>query len=226
MPTIDCRRNRHTRGGMGPIALAAQGLRGAGARSHGACRPARTCPVAAVKGAVLGANPRIGRLAVAAAVAVLLLGITQLGSARTDFLPEFMPPSVQVQTEALGLAAAEVEQLITVPLEQDLLNGVPGSTASTPGHSRALGHRHRLRARHRHLRGAADGPGAADPGARAAQRREPGDHGRAPRLGEPGRHDRAHVQECVPHRHVSSRALEDPPQAHGHPRSRERGDLG
>jgi len=74
---------------------------------------------------VLGTNPRIGRLAVAAAVAVLLLGITQLGSARTDFLPEFMPPSVQVQTEALGLAAAEVEQLITVPLEQDLLNGVP-----------------------------------------------------------------------------------------------------
>ena len=58
-------------------------------------------------------------------MAVLLLGITQLGSARTDFLPEFMPPSVQVQTEALGLAAAEVEQLITVPLEQDLLNGVP-----------------------------------------------------------------------------------------------------
>ena len=36
-----------------------------------------------------------------------------------------MPPSVEVQTEALGLSAAEVEQLITVPLEQDLLNGVP-----------------------------------------------------------------------------------------------------
>ena len=30
-----------------------------------------------------------------------------------------------MQTEALGLSAAEVEQLITVPLEQDLLNGVP-----------------------------------------------------------------------------------------------------
>jgi Cu/Ag efflux pump CusA len=36
-----------------------------------------------------------------------------------------MPPSVEIQTEALGLSAAEVEQLITVPLEQDLLNGVP-----------------------------------------------------------------------------------------------------
>ena len=30
-----------------------------------------------------------------------------------------------MQTEALGLSSAEVEQLITVPLEQDLLNGVP-----------------------------------------------------------------------------------------------------
>jgi Cu/Ag efflux pump CusA len=59
------------------------------------------------------------------ALGVLILGVTQLPSARVDFLPEFMPPSVQVQTEALGLSAAEVEQLITVPLEQDLLNGVP-----------------------------------------------------------------------------------------------------
>ena len=41
-------------------------------------------------------------------------------------LPEFTPPYVQVQTEALGLSAAEVEQLLTVPLEQDLLNGVKG----------------------------------------------------------------------------------------------------
>jgi Cu/Ag efflux pump CusA len=78
-----------------------------------------------MKSAVVGANPRLGRLAMAVAVGILLLGITQLGSARVDFLPEFMPPSVQVQTEALGLSAAEVEQLITVPLEQDLLNGVP-----------------------------------------------------------------------------------------------------
>ncbi|MHA3835444.1 efflux RND transporter permease subunit [Terrabacter sp. AAH1] len=70
-------------------------------------------------------TPRFGRLAIAAAVGVLVLAGTQLGSAKVDFLPEFMPPAVQVQTEALGLSAAEVEQLITVPLEQDLLNGVP-----------------------------------------------------------------------------------------------------
>ena len=34
------------------------------------------------------------------------------------------PTVVEVQTEALGLSAEEMEQLITVPLEQDLLNGV------------------------------------------------------------------------------------------------------
>ena len=38
---------------------------------------------------------------------------------------EFSPLTLQVRTEALGLSAAEVESLITVPLEADLLIGVP-----------------------------------------------------------------------------------------------------
>ena len=46
----------------------------------------------------------------------------------------------EVQTEALGLSAEEVEQLITVPLEQDLLNGVAFldyiRSESVPGLSR------------------------------------------------------------------------------------------
>ena len=54
-----------------------------------------------------------------------------------DVLPEFTPPIVEVQTEALGLSAEEVEQLITVPLEADLLNGVAGvdviRSESVPG---------------------------------------------------------------------------------------------
>src|SRR2546422_1922919 len=40
-------------------------------------------------------------------------------------VPEFSPETLQVRTEALGLSAAEVESLITVPLEADLLIGVP-----------------------------------------------------------------------------------------------------
>jgi Cu/Ag efflux pump CusA len=74
---------------------------------------------------VLGTSLRFGRLVIALAIGLMVVGTTQLRSAPVDVYPEFMPPSVEVQTEALGLSAAEVEQLITVPLEQDLLNGVP-----------------------------------------------------------------------------------------------------
>jgi CzcA family heavy metal efflux pump len=58
------------------------------------------------------------------AALVIALGIAQLRDVSEDVLPEFSPPTVEVQTEALGLSAMEVEELITVPLEQDLLNGV------------------------------------------------------------------------------------------------------
>ncbi len=63
-------------------------------------------------------------LVLGAAVAIIGLGLTQLPNAPTDVFPEFGPPQVRIQAEALGLSAAEVEQLITVPIEQDLLNGV------------------------------------------------------------------------------------------------------
>ena len=67
----------------------------------------------------------------------MALGIAQLRSVPKDVLPEFTPPTVEVQTEALGLSATEVEELITVPLEQDLLNGVAFlhtiTSASLPG---------------------------------------------------------------------------------------------
>ncbi len=74
---------------------------------------------------VLGSGLRFWRLVVALALGAVVFGIAQLRSAPVDVYPEFTPPAVQLQTEALGLSAAEVEQLITVPLEQDLLNGVP-----------------------------------------------------------------------------------------------------
>ena len=74
---------------------------------------------------IIGSGLRFGRLVVALAIGLMVIGIAQLRDAPVDVYPEFTPPSVQIQTEALGLSAAEVEQLITVPLEQDLLNGVP-----------------------------------------------------------------------------------------------------
>ena len=63
-------------------------------------------------------------LVVTIAVALIAFGITQLNEMPVDMLPEFSPPYVEIQTEALGLSAEEVEQMITVPMEQDLLAGV------------------------------------------------------------------------------------------------------
>lgn len=73
---------------------------------------------------MLGASVRSKGLVVALGIGVLFLGVTQLRDMPRDVLPEFGPPTVEVQTEALGLSAEEVEQLVTTPLEQDLLNGV------------------------------------------------------------------------------------------------------
>lgn len=64
------------------------------------------------------------RIVVALAVGLLVFGIVQLDDIKRDALPEFSPVTVEVQTEALGLSAAEVERLMTIPLEQDLLSGV------------------------------------------------------------------------------------------------------
>jgi Cu/Ag efflux pump CusA len=62
---------------------------------------------------------------VAIAAALVVIGARQLRDMPVDVLPEFSPPRVEIQTEALGLSAQEVEQLVTLGLEQDLLNGVP-----------------------------------------------------------------------------------------------------
>ncbi len=73
---------------------------------------------------IVGASVNFRLLVLPLAVLLLGIGIVQLRSAPVDVLPEVAPTRVQIQTEALGLSAVEVEQLITVPLEQDLLNGV------------------------------------------------------------------------------------------------------
>ncbi|MGM7778275.1 efflux RND transporter permease subunit [Arthrobacter sp. KNU-44] len=63
-------------------------------------------------------------LVLALAVGILGFGFASLPGMAVDAFPEFAPPQVEIQTEALGLSAAEVEQLITSPMEADLLNGV------------------------------------------------------------------------------------------------------
>jgi CzcA family heavy metal efflux pump len=73
---------------------------------------------------IVGSSLKLRFLIVPVAAGMVLLGVTQLRHAPVDVFPEFTPPLVDIQTEALGLSAQEVEQLVTVPLEQDLLNGV------------------------------------------------------------------------------------------------------
>jgi Cu/Ag efflux pump CusA len=80
---------------------------------------------------LVGSAVRLRRVVAAGVVLLLGLALVQLQRANVDVYPEFEGTRVQVQSEALGLSAEEVEQLITVPIEQDLLNGVPWVEAIT-----------------------------------------------------------------------------------------------
>lgn len=60
----------------------------------------------------------------ALAALLLVLGVYATGHARLDVFPEFAPPEVVIQTEASGLSPAEVEQLVTLPVEA-AVNGLP-----------------------------------------------------------------------------------------------------
>lgn len=61
------------------------------------------------------------RVAVVAFAAVLMvLGYAIARDTPIDVFPEFAPPRVEIQTEAPGLSAPEVEALISVPLENAL----------------------------------------------------------------------------------------------------------
>jgi len=72
---------------------------------------------------VIALSLRLVSLVLVIAVVILVVSVVSLAHAPVDTLPEILPPKVQVQTEALGLSAKEVEQFITVPLE-DEFNGL------------------------------------------------------------------------------------------------------
>jgi Cu/Ag efflux pump CusA len=72
---------------------------------------------------IVGFSLRFRSVVVAIAVGIMMLGGAQLSTASVDVFPEFAPPKVEIQTICIGLTAEEVEQLVTVPLE-DALHGV------------------------------------------------------------------------------------------------------
>jgi CzcA family heavy metal efflux pump len=73
---------------------------------------------------IIGASLQYRFLVLGVAAALIVFGIVRLQKAPVDVFPEFTGPVVEVQTEALGLSAQEVESLVTLNLEE-LLSGVP-----------------------------------------------------------------------------------------------------
>src|SRR4030065_159897 len=70
---------------------------------------------------IVGWSLRFPVLPIAIAGALILVGVINLRRMPLDVLPEFAPPFVEVQTEAPGLSASEVEAMLTVPLEEALI---------------------------------------------------------------------------------------------------------
>src|SRR5580658_1460806 len=83
------------------------------------------------------ASIRFRYIVLAITAGLFVAGITQLHKMHVDVLPETSPAVVNIQTDALGLSAPEVEALVTVPLEKNLLEGVLGvndvTSQSIPG---------------------------------------------------------------------------------------------
>ena len=75
-------------------------------------------------GRIVGAGVRARVLVLILAGAAAVMGVVQLWATPIEPVPEFAPVTVEVQSEALGLSAQEVEDLVTVPLESNLLSGV------------------------------------------------------------------------------------------------------
>ena len=74
---------------------------------------------------IISKSIRFRFLVIGLAVAMAYFGTREVQDAPVDVFPEFAPPRVEIQTLALGLSAAEVEELVTIPLE-DALNGTEG----------------------------------------------------------------------------------------------------
>lgn len=73
---------------------------------------------------IVRSSLRFRWLLLAAAVAMMVFGIAQLPNVSVDVFPEFAPPLVEIQTEGQGMTTAEVEELITIPMEERL-RGTP-----------------------------------------------------------------------------------------------------
>ena len=74
---------------------------------------------------IVNASLQYRFLVVILAIVLMVSGFSQIRTMPVDVLPEFSPTYVEIQTEAPGLSAQEVEDIVTVSLEQSMLAGVP-----------------------------------------------------------------------------------------------------
>jgi CzcA family heavy metal efflux pump len=74
---------------------------------------------------IVGSSLTYRFLVIGIAAALLVFGTAQLRKMPVDVFPEFAPPKVEIQTEGPGMSSAEVEELITIPME-DALRATPG----------------------------------------------------------------------------------------------------
>jgi len=74
---------------------------------------------------IVSASLRLRYIVAATGLAMMVFGAMALPGMRLDVFPEFAPPRVEIQTVCVGLSTADVESLVTVPLEQ-AMNGLPG----------------------------------------------------------------------------------------------------
>lgn len=74
---------------------------------------------------IIGSSLKFRFLVSAAAAALLVFGSEQLIKMPVDVFPEFAPPKVEIQTEGPGMTSSEVEELITIPMEEQL-RGIAG----------------------------------------------------------------------------------------------------
>jgi len=72
---------------------------------------------------IVGTSLQFRFLVVGLAAMLMVFGVTRLRDMPVDVFPEFSPPMAEIQTEALGLSASEMESLVTLNTEE-LLAGV------------------------------------------------------------------------------------------------------
>jgi CzcA family heavy metal efflux pump len=73
---------------------------------------------------IIGASLQYRYLVMAATAALFIFGFDRLQNLPLDVFPEFAPPRIEIQTEGPGMSVEEIEELLTIPLEE-ALRGLP-----------------------------------------------------------------------------------------------------